>query len=163
MPVAIATATPSTTVVGRDTSGSFMKWRESGAGKASLDRSNCTTFPPSCLVPPGPSRFPLFPRVTFRMLQSESDSTTGSSIFKINAPSVGCAVEIEGVRFLFRGDANGKRIWKLFYRVPSARRDVLAVGAANQTALSADWRRLRVVLDGRAEGSPHRVASTASD
>ena len=74
------------------------------------------------------------------MLQSDSDSPMGSSMFKINAPSIVCAVEIEGVRFLFRGDANGKRVWKLFYRIPSAHRHVLAVGGANQTASSADWR-----------------------
>ena len=61
-------------------------------------------------------------------------------MFKINAPSVVCAVEIEGVRFLFRRDANGKRIWKLLYRVPFAHRHVLAVRGANQTTSSADGR-----------------------
>ena len=57
---------------------------------------------------PQPFTVDTLPGVTFTLLHSNKAPNTGSCSYKINNASIVLMIEIEGVRFLFTGDANGK-------------------------------------------------------
>lgn len=57
---------------------------------------------------PQPFTLPSLPGVTFTLLHSDANPTTGSCSYKINNASIVLMIEIDSVRFLFTGDANGK-------------------------------------------------------
>ena len=57
---------------------------------------------------PQPFTVNTLPGVTFTLLHTNKAPNTGSCSYKINNASIVLLIEIDGVRFLFSGDANGK-------------------------------------------------------
>ena len=57
---------------------------------------------------PEPFSVPSLPGVTFTLLSTDKNPTEGSCSYKINNASIVLMVEIDGIKFLFTGDANGK-------------------------------------------------------
>ena len=57
---------------------------------------------------PEPFTLPAFPGATFTLLHSDANPTGPDCAYKINNASIVFMLEMEGVRFLFTGDANGK-------------------------------------------------------
>lgn len=101
---------------------------------------------------PQPFTLPSLPGVTFTVLHTDANPTTGSCSYKINNASIVLMIEIDGVRFLFTGDANGKERDEASPGTPGhVEQRLLALEQAHNGTLKADV--LKV---------PHHGSETAS-
>ena len=111
-----------------------------------------THAPASVTAPPQAVTLDSLPGVEITVLHTDANPTQGSCSYKINNASIVLMIEIEGFRFLFTGDANGKERAEPSPGTPGhVEADLLALHAAHPRLLNADV--LKV---------PHHGSETAS-
>ena len=101
---------------------------------------------------PAPLTLPSLPGVAITVLHTEDQPTATDCSYRINNASIVTMIEIDGVRFLFTGDANGKERAEASPGTPGhVEQQLLTLEAAHPGTLSAD------VLK-----APHHESETAS-
>ena len=75
-----------------------------------------------------PIRLNSLPGVTFTVLSTDASPDTGSCSYKINNASIVLMIEIQGIRFMFTGDANGKRELSPHQEPQNMLREIVDVG-----------------------------------
>ena len=108
--------------------------------------------PTTTAAAPVPITLGSLPGVEITLLHTDANPTQGSCSYKINNASIVLMIEIDGIRFLFTGDANGKERNESSPGTPGhVEEKLLALEAAHPGLLNADV--LKV---------PHHGSETAS-